>query len=59
MNSGWRYPQQLLLGQPQSSFLEQGGYDYYSLLITEAPEDNPWQSVVVTVTPTDGGQQVR
>eukprot|EP00903_Cladosiphon_okamuranus_P013133 g12248.t1 len=57
LNNGWKNPQQLLLGQPQSSFLEEGSYDYYSLFITRAPDENPWQTLLVTVTPTDGGQQ--
>ncbi|CAB1114966.1 unnamed protein product [Ectocarpus sp. CCAP 1310/34] len=55
---GWRHPQQLLLGNhPQSSFLVEGNFDYYALLITPAPEENPWESIVVTTTPTGGGQQ--
>lgn len=60
LNSGWKHPLQLLLGHPQSSFVAKGSFDYYSLLVPRQGDDNePWESIVLTLTPKYGGQQVR
>ncbi|CAM9344963.1 unnamed protein product [Scytosiphon promiscuus] len=57
LNSGWKHPQQLLLGHPQSSFLVEGTYDYYALLVPPQRQDEPRESIVLTLTPKTGGQQ--
>ncbi|CAM9362294.1 unnamed protein product, partial [Hapterophycus canaliculatus] len=58
LNTGWKNPQKLLLGHSQSSFLVEGDFDYYALLVPPQRDGNePWESIILTLTPKNGGQQ--
>lgn len=46
------------MGEPHVSHLEKDAFDYYALFIPPAPPEEPWETVIITVTPNKGGMQV-
>lgn len=60
LDNGWGVPQKLLLDQSQSSLIPEGKFDYYELVVPRPRyEDEPWEPIVLTLTPKNGGQQVQ
>lgn len=47
------------MGNGQRAHLKTGDFHYYALYNPPPVTDEPWQHVVITITPTDGGMQVR
>lgn len=46
------------MGKPYVSHLDKDAFEYYGLFIPPASQEESWETVIITVTPTKGGMQV-